>query len=135
MAIDALQVTNSHRLGSRLDCRSALPVGLLCPAMNWEYMVVDTNIGFTEDLQLKLTALGSLGWEAVGYTCIIQMGPNMASVLLKREAAMLAPPDDLTAGWRTDPTQRFQQRHWDGLRWTQHVSTGGVTDTDFPNVR
>jgi hypothetical protein len=98
-------------------------------------MVVDTNIGFTQDLQYQLSALGSLGWEAVGYTCIVQIGPNNASVLLKREVAALSPPPNDLSGWYADPAQRFEQRHWDGLRWTQHVSTAGIAEIDYPNVR
>jgi hypothetical protein len=98
-------------------------------------MIVDQPIGFTEQLLLQITALGSLGWEAVGYACVVQLGPNTASVLLKRQAPDLAPPSDLSAGWRADPSGRFEQRHWDGIRWTVHVVSGGQTSTDYPNLR
>lgn len=30
------------------------------------------------------------------------------------------------AGWHPDPTGQFEQRYWDGTRWTEHVFTGGV---------
>lgn len=103
--------------------------------MNWEYMVIDTDVAHTQDLTVQLSALGSLGWEAVGYTCTVQIGPNGMSVLMKRPAPCLAPPAEATAGWNSDPSGRFEVRHWDGQRWTQHVSTGGTTSTDFPNVR
>lgn len=99
-------------------------------------MVVDTNVGFTQDLTLQLSALGSLGWEAIGYTCIVQIGPNIASVLLKRQAAVFPQPaDPVSAAWYPDPSNRFEQRHWDGSRWTQHVSKAGVSSVDYPNVR
>jgi hypothetical protein len=29
------------------------------------------------------------------------------------------------AGWYADPAQRFEQRYWDGTRWTDDVMTGG----------
>jgi MFS family permease len=34
------------------------------------------------------------------------------------------------AGWLNDPYGRFQQRYWDGERWTEHVSTGGRQEVD-----
>ncbi len=34
------------------------------------------------------------------------------------------------AGWYNDPYGRFQQRHWDGNRWTERVATGGVAQVD-----
>src|SRR5258706_3103181 len=104
--------------------------------VNWEYLIVEVGaLSLSENLQLQLSALGSLGWEAVGYTNIEKLGPNTICVLLKREAPAFAAPSELEAGWNPDPSGRFELRHWDGQRWTQHVSTDGVTETDFPNVR
>lgn len=34
------------------------------------------------------------------------------------------------AGWHHDPYGRFQQRYWDGTKWTEHVATGGVSQVD-----
>jgi len=34
------------------------------------------------------------------------------------------------AGWYNDPYGRFQQRHWDGERWTERVATNGVAQVD-----
>ena len=34
------------------------------------------------------------------------------------------------AGWYNDPYGRFQQRHWDGTAWTEHVATNGVQQVD-----
>ena len=34
------------------------------------------------------------------------------------------------AGWYNDPHGRFQQRHWDGAAWTEHVATNGVQQVD-----
>ena len=34
------------------------------------------------------------------------------------------------AGWHHDPYGRFQQRYWDGAKWTEHVATGGVQQVD-----
>jgi hypothetical protein len=85
---------------------------------------------------LVLNAYGSLGWEVVGITAADPtIGANCYTAVLKRAAPSLPPPADTAVGWRPDPSGRFQVRHWDGVRWTQHVSTGGVSDSDFPNVR
>lgn len=37
---------------------------------------------------------------------------------------------DIPAAWYDDPTRRFEHRYWDGSRWTEHVSSGGVASTD-----
>lgn len=34
--------------------------------------------------------------------------------------------------WAADPYRRFELRYYDGTRWTEHVSTGGVQSTDAP---
>lgn len=34
------------------------------------------------------------------------------------------------SGWLLDPTSRFEQRYWDGERWTEHVTRGGLQGTD-----
>jgi hypothetical protein len=34
------------------------------------------------------------------------------------------------AGWHADPSGRFEHRWWDGYRWTDDVSTGGVAQKD-----
>lgn len=34
------------------------------------------------------------------------------------------------AGWLPDPYGRFQQRYWDGSRWTGHVATAGTASVD-----
>ena len=34
------------------------------------------------------------------------------------------------AGWHADPSGRYEQRWWDGERWTEAVSTAGATFVD-----
>ena len=34
------------------------------------------------------------------------------------------------AGWHNDPYGRFQQRYFDGAKWTEHVATGGTQQVD-----
>lgn len=34
--------------------------------------------------------------------------------------------------WAADPYRRFELRYYDGTRWTEHVSSGGVQSTDAP---
>ncbi|MCP4303716.1 MAG: DUF2510 domain-containing protein [bacterium] len=36
------------------------------------------------------------------------------------------------ADWYTDPTGRYQNRYWDGMKWSDQVSNGGPSATD-PN--
>lgn len=36
----------------------------------------------------------------------------------------------IAAGWHPDPKGRFEQRYYDGVRWTEHVTTGGVPALD-----
>ncbi|QGG96492.1 phospholipid scramblase-related protein [Actinomarinicola tropica] len=38
--------------------------------------------------------------------------------------------DHATGAWHPDPHGRHELRWWDGQRWTEHVSDGGVTSTD-----
>jgi hypothetical protein len=33
-------------------------------------------------------------------------------------------------GWQPDPTGRHEYRYWDGTKWSDDVSNGGVTSTD-----
>ena len=35
-----------------------------------------------------------------------------------------------TGGWYPDPQGRYEQRYFDGVAWTSHVSTGGTVTTD-----
>ena len=37
---------------------------------------------------------------------------------------------DVSARWLPDPTRRYDHRYWDGNKWTEHVSRGGVASTD-----
>jgi hypothetical protein len=39
-------------------------------------------------------------------------------------------PQEISARWATDPYGRYQVRFWNGKRWTDHVSTNGVTAID-----
>ena len=42
----------------------------------------------------------------------------------------LAFPPSTAPGWYVDPTERHFVRYWDGARWTDQVSTGGVQSID-----
>lgn len=46
-------------------------------------------------------------------------------------ASTAPPPPGTPAGWLADPVSRYEHRYWDGGKWTEHVSTGGVQSTDF----
>lgn len=40
------------------------------------------------------------------------------------------PPPSAPPAWAPDPLGRHELRYWDGQRWTEHVSDGGVQGTD-----
>lgn len=40
------------------------------------------------------------------------------------------PPPPPPPCWSPDPTGRHEVRYWDGVRWTEHVSDGGVQTID-----
>lgn len=110
------------------------------PGVQWEYMTVVEPVISIDRLEVKLNALGSLGWEAVGLSASDPtIGINQMHVLLKRQALDWPPPGGHDAGvaaWLPDPAGRFDRRFWDGLRWTEHVAdASGQQSTDFPNVR
>lgn len=44
-------------------------------------------------------------------------------------SAIPAPPP-VPAGWHGDPYRAHELRYWDGSRWTEHVSNGGVVSAD-----
>src|SRR6476661_10286578 len=37
---------------------------------------------------------------------------------------------NMAAGWYPDPMRRFEHRYWDGVRWTEHVSSAGSQSVD-----
>ena len=104
--------------------------------MNFEYMYLTEVTTALEAMQLRLTALGSLGWEVCGFAAADRtIGLDAYTAILKREVACYVSPDDLDSGWKHDPSGRADQRFWDGLRWTEHTTKGGAQGTDWPNVR
>jgi hypothetical protein len=101
----------------------------------WEYTSVMFNAlrSDTDEAQrARLAALGSLGWEAYAASS----HDHGVEVFLKRAVLGWPSPADAEPGWKYDPTQRFAQRYWDGLRWTEHVTdVHRNQDTDYPNRR
>lgn len=45
-------------------------------------------------------------------------------------SASSAASAQVAPAWYADPTGRYEQRYWDGARWTDHVSTGGTPTVD-----
>ena len=102
----------------------------------WEYMVINESTVQTEKLSLLLNARGSLGWEVCGFASADPtMGVNQLVAMLKRQVTPWPSPPAPAPDWHPDPTGRYEQRFWDGLHWSQHVSTNGQTDVDYPNRR
>ena len=52
-------------------------------------------------------------------------GPSSGPTPSWPSGAPVAPPGDLSAGWKPDPTGRAEHRYWDGVRWTDHASVRG----------
>jgi hypothetical protein len=104
-------------------------------AMNWEYkwLAVQT-FGAVEKEVIELNALGSVGWEVCGFGVHkVRGAPDVFHVLLKRPRAVAFPaPSGNAPAWHADPAGRFEQRYWDGLRWTEHVTIEGANDVDPP---
>ncbi|MDE3205939.1 MAG: DUF2510 domain-containing protein [Acidobacteriota bacterium] len=40
------------------------------------------------------------------------------------------PDGAVPPGWHPDPSGRSHLRYWDGVTWTEHVSTGGTLAID-----
>jgi len=100
--------------------------------MGWEYtMVTDSD---DRHFMLQLNLHGTLGWEAIDVGLDRGLVVRYQAVL-KRPLRSFPPPTSSEAAWQPDPSGRHEQRYWDGLRWTEHVTTNGGTDIDYPYVR
>ena len=53
-----------------------------------------------------------------------------AAVPKTSEDVVASTPSTNPPRWVADPDGRHELRYWDGQRWTEHVSDGGVTSTD-----
>ena len=104
--------------------------------MQWSYRVIMVQANQIETLEAQLLALGSLEWEVCGMAASDPtLGLNSIVVTLKRPAPSY-PPHPGPAAWDNDPSGRFEQRYWDGVRWTEHViDSAGTQTSDYPNVR
>ncbi len=56
--------------------------------------------------------------------------PSASSSAPTAAATSATAPAQAAPAWYQDPTGRFEQRYWDGARWTDHVSTGGKPTVD-----
>jgi len=69
----------------------------------------------------------------------VRRGPAQAPLAPSGQPAAAAAqppaPDAPPAAWYPDPTDRHQQRFWDGARWTHNVADDGSVSTEPPDVR
>jgi hypothetical protein len=103
-------------------------------SVQWEYMHLTEGTSPVSQAKMtqQLNELGTVGWEVCGMAAVDRtVGLNTVTVTLKRQRAATYPPAG-AAGWHADPSGRFELRYYDGLRWTEHVSTGGKQATDWP---
>lgn len=101
--------------------------------VNWEY----TRVSRAAEAKFlsELNELGSLGWELVDVDMHRGVVIGELYAVLKRPALSYAPPESPAASWHHDPSGRFEQRYWDGLRWTEHVTGPSGQAVDHPVVR
>jgi hypothetical protein len=75
----------------------------------------DTLIGYLAALVCAI--LGGLGAFAVVR--------GLSPIHGLQNAVSSEPP-----GWYADPARKHELRYWDGLRWTEHVSSSGIASVD-----
>jgi hypothetical protein len=99
----------------------------------WEY----TRVSRSAEAKFlsELNELGSLGWELVDVDMHRGVVIGELYAVLKRPALSYAPPQDTEPNWHVDPSARFEQRYWDGVRWTEHVTSTNGQAVDHPVVR
>ena|SRR5829696_3745754 len=99
----------------------------------WEY----TRVSRSAEAKFlsELNELGSLGWELVDVDMHRGVVIGELYAVLKRRASSYAPPELAHATWHVDPSDRFEQRYWDGVRWTEHVTGAAGQAIDHPVVR
>lgn len=71
----------------------------------------------------------------VAYLVVMQVIEHATAAFLRRNKPLEAvgPVADVPcseAGWYPDPTGRFGRRYWNGVAWTEHVETHGLTAQD-----
>ena len=59
------------------------------------------------------------------------VAPAPVSAPAPAPPTIVPPPPGTPAGWMPDPTTRFEQRYWDGGKWTEHVFRGGEQAVDL----
>lgn len=106
--------------------------------MAWAYkVVVFPQFGaVSAEFESALDQLGSVGWELVGISTTSNVHgnqmPHSVAVLKRPRPDLPAPGNAEGSGWRSDPTQRYLHRWWDGVRWTESVYDGSNHSVDFP---
>ena len=62
-----------------------------------------------------------------GWASVTTATPSVTQAVTKAVTTPTVPAD-----WYKDPAGRYEFRYWDGNKWTEHVSRGGVRFTDPP---
>ena len=112
---------------------SARPTTHSVASGGWEY----TRVSRAAEAKFlsELNELGSLGWELVDVDMHRGVVIGELYAVLKRPALSFAPPEVPDASWHPDPSARFEQRYFDGVRWTEHVTGPSGQAIDHPVVR
>lgn len=93
-----------------------------------------TNAAAVDDLRARAAALGQGRGRPLppseARPLAASAGP-LAEPSDQVVRARVAQPAGAPPNWYPDPTGHADLRFWDGARWTQHVSTGGITGVDL----
>ena len=102
----------------------------------WEYIGLQARSNELDGLLQRLNDAGARGWELASITNNDpSVGLNSIVAIMRRPIEPLAEPDDTSADWKTDPSGRFDTRHWDGEAWTMRTRRDGVEHRDPPTAR
>ncbi len=83
-----------------------------------------------------MTALGVAAFEewqnrkSGGIIGLIASRKKGSSAAVSNTPAATLPPPPVPAGWKSDPLGRHDLRYWDGVEWTDDVSSAGIAAKD-----
>jgi len=126
-----------------------------------EYSSVSVYVTEHAKLTDKLNSLASEGWSVVSIistgsevVAYVSRASNVSASTTPTSAAHVTPvptpasdqngwasasagsttvtSPSVPADWYKDPAGRYEFRYWDGTKWTEHVSRGGVRHSDPP---
>ena len=80
--------------------------------------------------QLRATKYPSVVPAAPQSDAVASSPLHVADSSDKPKSSPVPAPPGTPGGWRSDPVHRFEQRYWDGSKWTEHVESAGRQSED-----